>query len=167
MTVLPVDASLAGTWTGTERMCKRRRREIQFSLLSFITPFLVCPQGVLRGADLGPGTKSSNPTLCHQKKKNLPQNAHLKRLTPLYKNSPSPHPHTHMHTRCLTPDSLYRLILRIPTIPRYLSWLFPTWRTCCLSGTWPHSTPISWVPAFDFHCGLGWPANDAAWARWL
>ena len=48
-------------------------------------------------------------------------------------------------------------ILRTPIIPRYLSWLFPTWSTCCLTGIWPHSTPISWVPAFDFHCGLTGP----------
>lgn len=48
-------------------------------------------------------------------------------------------------------------ILHIPIIPRYVSWLFPTWSTCCLIGMWPHSTPISWVPAFDFHCGLAGP----------
>lgn len=45
-------------------------------------------------------------------------------------------------------------ILRIPIIPWCVSWLFLTWSTCCLIGMWPHSTPISWVPAFDFHCGL-------------
>lgn len=45
-------------------------------------------------------------------------------------------------------------ILRTPMIPWRMSWLFPTRSTCRLTGMWPHSTPISWVPAFDFHCGL-------------
>lgn len=71
--------------------------------------------------------KPSAMSVIKKKKKALPQTAHLKRLTPLYKKftlPPNTHTHPRIHMRILTPDSM--TILRIPTIPRYLSWLFPT-----------------------------------------
>lgn len=121
-------------------MCRRRRREIQFSLLSFITPFLVHPQGLLRGADLGLGPILHPSTVSrhrwHHKVKTPPLTACLKRLTPLYKIPP---PHTHIHEdpqtwQTLQANSAYSHIPEVPVLAfPDLKHVLPQWDVTSLN----------------------------------
>lgn len=165
LTAFPVDVSLAGSSAGTKRMWQRRRRETQSSLLCFITPFSVCLEGFLRENWPRPKAHGDIPKCSAafiQKQHPTPSWPPTSPVSPfsnhLTHRRPAAHaPHrvsdkvAHQSSVPMGPPSR---ILRIPIIPWCVSWLFLTWSTCCLIGMWPHSTPISWVPAFDFHCGL-------------
>lgn len=151
--------------------CGREGEETQSSLLCFITPFSMCLQGLLRGSWPRAEATGHSDLLCFPPAAapKILLTAHLTCFTFLQPSHTHTNTHTdppqHMrhlksHTRWYTnPQSPWALSesCAFPIIPWYVSWLFPTWSTCCHIGMWPHSTPISWVPAFDFHCGLAGP----------
>lgn len=172
-----VDASPAGTWTGTERKWQRRRRETHSPLLSSRHDiFLRCPEGLPWGeltprpTETAGGPRWPPWPQWRQKKKcnNLPfwtevlfGVGHLESRT-RWCGSHHRHP-----AHCLPSPPLPSIIPFPPsgespgscafpqsrgTCPGF----FPTWGTCCHTGMWPHSTPISWASAFLIST-VDWP----------